>query len=110
MGSGGKGVVGGVRRGGGVGQEATCHPADPGRGLGHPVEPGESVGGNGGEGGHHGDVASPVSDPQNLLKSTQAAPEAIIGVDQAAPVLAVLASPGCIPGKAAHEVGHAQAG
>ena len=72
------------------------------------------MGGVGGEGwgvrGTKRGIASPVSDSQNLLEGTQAAPEAIIGVDQAAPVLAVLAGPRCIPGKAAHEVGNAQAG
>lgn len=52
----------------------------------------------------------PVSDAQHLLKGAQAAPEAVVGVDQAPPVLAVLAGAGCIPGKASHKVGYAQAG
>ena len=52
----------------------------------------------------------PVSDAQDLFKGTQAAPEAIIGVDQAAPLLAVLTCLGSIPGIAPHKVGNAQAG
>lgn len=53
---------------------------------------------------------APVSDTQDLLQGTQAAPEAIIGVDQAAPLLAVLARFGSVPDIVAHEVGHAEAG
>ena len=51
----------------------------------------------------------PVSDAQDLLKSTQAAPETVIGVHQTAACLAVLASTRCIPAEAAHEICNAQA-
>ena len=60
--------------------------------------------------GHAAGPGRPVCDAQSLLKSAQTAPEAVIGVDQAAPALAMLARPGGIPGKAAHQIGYAQAG